>query len=76
MPRYVTDFARVSKCSFSQCSFSSILGNVKSSSLIGLKSNNFVFVSLKESLLALSQSVTTFSLLLMILDIKEEFALP
>ena len=64
MPRYVTDFSRVSKCPFSL-----ILDNVK------FKSNNFVFDSFRESLLALSQSVTNFSSLLMTSDITEMFLL-
>ena len=68
MPRYLTDFARVSKCPFSL-----ILDNVKFSLLMGLKSNNFVFDSFRESLFALSQSVTNFSSLRMTLDITEGF---
>ena len=44
-----TDFATVSKCLFSL-----ILVNVKFSLLIGLKSNNLVFNSFRESLFALS----------------------
>ena len=70
MPRYVTDFARVSKCPFSL-----ILDNAKISLLMGLKSNNFVFDSFRESLFALSQSATNFSSLLMISDITEGFLL-
>ena len=43
---------------------------------MGLKSNNFVFDSFRESLFALSQSVTNFSSLLMTSDITEGFLLP
>ena len=43
---------------------------------MGLKSNNFVFDSFRESLFALSQSVTNFNSLLMTPDITEEFWLP
>ena len=43
---------------------------------MGLKSNNFVFDSFRESLFALSQSVTNFSSLLMTSDITERFLLP
>ena len=68
MPRYVTDVARVSKSLFSL-----ILGNFKFSLLMGLKSNNFVFDSFRESLFALSHSVTNFNSLLMTPDITEEF---
>ena len=80
----MTDFARVTKYSFSL-----ILGNVKLSFLISLKliikfinkpkSNNFdnfVFDSFGESLFTLSQSVTNFSSLLMTSDITEGFLLP
>ena len=66
----MTDFARVSKCPFSL-----ILDNAKISLLMGLKSNNFVFDSFRESLFALSQSATNFSSLLMISDITEGFLL-
>ena len=52
MLRYVTDFARVSKFSFSL-----MLDDVKFSLLIGVKNINFVFNSFRESLFALSQSV-------------------
>ena len=68
IPKYMTDFARVSKCPFSL-----ILDNFKFSLLMGLKSNNFVFDSFRESLFALSQSVTNFNSLLMTPDIAEEF---
>ena len=43
---------------------------------MGLKSNNFVFDSFRESLFALSQSVTNFSSLLMTSDITKRFLLP
>ena len=71
VPRYMTDFARVSKWPFSL-----MLDNVKFSLLMGLKSNNFVFDSFRESLFALSQSVTNFTSLLMTSDITERFLLP
>ena len=53
-----------------------ILNSIKFSLLMGLKSNNFVFDSFRESLFALSQSVTNFSSLLMTSDITERFLLP
>ena len=56
MPRYVTEFAKVSKFLFIL-----ILDNAKFRLLMGLKSNNFLFDSFKESLLAVGQSVTNFS---------------
>ena len=68
MPRYVTDFARVSKCSFSL-----ILDDVKFSLFIGLKGNNFIFDSFRESLFALSQPSTNFSSLLMTSDTARNF---
>ena len=71
MPRYVTDFARVSKYPFSL-----ILDNVKFNLLMGLKSNNFVFDSFRQSLFALSRPVTNFSLVLMTSDITEGFLFP
>ena len=71
MPRYVTDFAKVSKYPFRL-----VLDNVKFSLLMGLKSNNFIFDSFMERLFALSQSVTNFSSLLMTSDITEGFLLP
>ena len=53
-----------------------ILNSVKFSLLMGLKSNNFVFDSFRESLFTLRQFVTNFSSLLMTSDITKRFLLP
>ena len=50
--------------------------NVQFSLLIRLKSNSFVFDSIREILFGLIQSVTNFSSLLMTSDITERFLLP
>ena len=50
--------------------------NVQFSLLIRLKSNSFVFDSIREILFGLIQSVTNFSSLLMTSDITEGFLLP
>ena len=50
--------------------------NVQFSLLIRLKSNSFVFDSIREILFGLIQSVTNFSSLLMTSDITAGFLLP